>query len=609
MNVLHNLSNVISKSGILKPRVEQYGFIMPQMFIESALKKRSRPRESGAETKVDVFALTEGNKRIVGKNSKYQRMRVKEHLSLVADRRLKRKDSCFNDQQYDKEGAKLQYQWEKRVNHDPGLKEIRIKKSSELLDKVLPLLIDLTRPYEFSEGNRTPSKRYLSYYNLEVPPVPNFVQHPNMFGSYIGLLTHTKFSHHNSSKLNGSIPNILRELMSPKNTKTMYLRNSECYNDMIYYYNRHNDLASARECLSQMKYENVCLPNTKTYNLMLYGLAFKQNLRKVQPINRELLYYLNDMKRQNIQADSMTWAICYKFIKEEQGKLLFLDAMQKLKLPVSQSMIESIICDIKDEVNHVDILRLIANNNCELTPKLSRIVLLKLMDVDMKKFWSFLRFVEGKNSGKSKAHSHIRLLLQIATSMMLRKFSDIGRVDQCLLVWKRYIEDQKITPEKKTIDLMFKSLVRNGYTKRFPDIYDFLIKLRRGHKIFGNTYWIMKCKAIIRFHYEDYDSKMRPSINSLEALLSRPGMATLDNIINPWASAESKKLVRYLGCLPKRLRIPSAQTMSTKSQSNFEVKAIKKRRYMLRVRGLAITHAMAKRIKNLQDNETHDSIK
>ncbi|KAL3240501.1 Aep3p [Nakaseomyces bracarensis] len=599
MNVIKRLGNAVSKNGDRVSRnTNALKNITAGLFErQHEVNKRSKELDTNLVPKIkDKNRYVRQNLHLVGKNSCFERKHVKQFLEPLEGYKLKRQqiNTDYNTgllRGVEKSGTQLNL-------------------SRSLMVKILPLLISCT-PKE-SGGYSTlevMKRKFPRYYTKEIPPIPDFNGDSKEFENYIALLTHTEFFHLNSSKSNGLVPKILRVLMHPGNLNTIELRTSQCYNDMIYFFSKKYDFATCREILAQMKVEG-CQPNTSTYNLLLMNMVKNLNMKKVKPIDNELLFYLKDMKKNTIEADLVTWNICYNFMQDNLSKDLYLEKMFEYGVPLTADLIHIIVKNslepgIKSTISSIlDILGTNADRliNLKFVNYLIKSLLFQ-NEIDVA--WKVFKYFELKQMDLG---SKSNFLINVDTlNIFLRKFAEQGRLDLSLLTYhyctKKLLGVHKIRPDRNTFEMLLKCIIRNGYTKNLPGLaeYVYLLSNRYGIKIKNNNYWSVKIQSIIKFQYREFQFKERIK-NDFQRLdnFSWGSDELKEFTLKVWkqGSKNTRWVCRFIGCMPTTVPSCSKPVVIYDHDESLQ---IKKAQYRRRVKSIAVMNAMASRVPYAKD--------
>ncbi|QLQ79248.1 hypothetical protein HG537_0B05950 [Torulaspora globosa] len=598
MNVLITLGQILSKNGISTPSVKHEKYLL-SMFekarpvtnkikINSKIKiNKIKPIRKTTCEKVRKDVTLNENKHLVGPGSNFQKKVVKEYLSPLRVHDLSRHE-IKND--YDNEKATRMSGIAKRSKHFSNYKEILFSDSRRFVGELLAALVACSsKTIEITSDDVV---RHFPVWTMEeVPKIPKFNANPHLFEDYIGFLTHTKFLYRNSSSTNGIVPMILRNLMHPGNLKTLQLRTTRTYNDMIYYFCEKFDFASCREIFAQMKIEGA-QRNTITYNLMLLSVLKNSHIRKVKPVDNEVIYYLKSMRKNKVRADAVTWTTCYNFLKEDVARAIFIEQMQLRGVPVTASFVYTVLRN--GEYSSEECLRFLSNQKLPLTYKLFKLCLDRLLQEDRVNIaWLFLEHTMMKREVDFKIDSDI-------LNSFLRYFAKKGRLDMAVITFNTCTGDFNIKADDHTFEMLFKALVTNGYSKNFSMVLKYLQNARKSFGLGNrNNYWLVKAMGISKFNVpklnafsdEDFE-KLTERLNNLKWSSTSSGFT-----VKTWKEngPSFKKALRNIGCFPPTLQANKKPLIVNTTAMQ------KKSKYRRRIRSIAVQNAMYKRIPLAKD--------
>ncbi|CCD24283.1 Aep3p NDAI_0C06240 [Naumovozyma dairenensis CBS 421] len=490
----------------------------------------------------------------VGKGSYYERKSIRERLISLSPHSFARTSIQDN---YDSQRALEIYNVNKNIKTNPEYKYIKSEKNREFLSRILPLLINLTPNISSSNYLRNNNeeegktiRKFPKFTTDEVPPIPDFQNDPQVLQDFIGLLTHTTFYYRNSSKLNGIIPKILRNLIHPTNLKTLKLRTITNFNDLIYFYSNRFDFASVRELFKQSQLENI-QPNTMTFNLLLRSILKNSQIRKINPVVNEIEWVLLKMEKCSVNANYITWLTLYNFLQDNLSRDVFINQMHTKGFPINRNEFIYTVMRNNDEYTGLQILEFLKNNNIGFndgifTTKLINLCIERFLSKQDQKnlnyAWIILKYFGNENKS---------LLNYKTLNCFLENFAKHGRIDLSLMIFNVCTKRFAILPNFDSFEMLFKSLVINGYTKNFPMVLKYLKKLKKSYNYEErNTYWIVKAELISKYnclkHFTEAD------FIKCEKLLS-PDSFTWDAKTLIWRtwqqpSSSLRKRLRYLGC-------------------------------------------------------------
>lgn len=590
MNVLATLSQGLSRTGIQSPRLSNEKILLHvfEMTRKSGVPKKVNERLNNRSRleKAKIRSIDEDVMKAVGGGSNFQKKAVKEYLSPLQLHDLSR-HHIRND--FDNKKASLMHRHSKLVEKSKNSQEILFRDSRQFVGDLLGSLVACNTKHEQPSTEKV-IRRFPKWTMQEVPRIPNFTANPDLFEDYIGLLTHTKFLYKNSSSTSGIVPMILRNLMHPANIKTLYLRTTRTYNDLIYYFCEKFDFASCREIFAQMKIEGVPR-NTMTYNLMLRSVLKNSHIRKTKSIYPEVLYYFRSMAKNSIEADSVTWTTCYNFLKEDISRSIYVEKMLERNVPVTDAFIYTVLRN--SSYSSKECLQFLASNRIPLSSKLFNLCIDRLLQEDRSNVaWLFLEHTVLK---KDKG-------FVIGTSTLnafMRHFASRGRLDMAIATFNTCSQDYHMKPDSHTFEMLFKALTSNGYTKHFSLILEYLKGLRKNHNLGARTnYWLTRANAIAIFNVRQSDALPKEKLNKSKELLNGFKWSSTSSgfTLKLWKEngPSIKKICRLLGCIPTPLRLSRGERKITPVMAA-RLKA-KKKRYLRRIRCIAIQGAMRKRV-------------
>lgn len=590
MNVLERLGQALSKNGIKSP-ILRHEEVLLRMFEgskPSATKKRREVKRKPVA--VSKNATVKDNIALIGRKSNFQKKVVREYLSPLQAHPFSR-HQIKND--FDADKATRMNKWAKKIAKSKNSQTLLFGSSQQFIGDMLAALVSCS-PKDVMANSEEIVRSFPNYTMSEVPRIPNFNANPQLFEEYIGLLSHTTFLYKNSSSTNGIVPKILRNLMHPANIKTLYLRTTRNYNDMMYYFSEKFDFATCRELLVQMKIEGVS-PNTVTYNLMLRAVLKNSHIRKTKLPDNEVLYYLRNMGKMGVKADSITWTTCYNFLKEDISRTIFIEQMQERNIPITEDFVYTVLRNGTYKSN--ECLKFLTNNTVPLVSKLFRLCIERLIKENRINIaWVFLDYTLKKKSRDFTVGAKI-------LNVFLRAFAENGRLDMAIMTFNTCTQDYGIKPDTHSFEMLFKALTKNGYTKHFPTLLQYLKNLRISFGLGNRTnFWLLKASSISKFNLNQKKTVSHDKVKKAESLLKdlKWGYTSSGFTDKPWKEngPKLKKIYRYLGCIPMPLK--DLQRSSTVGRNTAHISA-KKAKYRSRIRYIALQNAMLKRIPYSKD--------
>ena len=598
MNVLKTLQRVVSKNEALGVSTGSPQLISPKLFAKESTPKIRSKDDNDLTQNPDDNALNSQYRRLVNKDSSYQKNFIKDYLRAFNKTHDFKRLQVQND--YDVERAKSLYKLKKDISENTNFQETQ---DEIFMKKVLPFL---TLPANKHSSNQillpaTPRVRKVfpkDDYN-EVPSPPDFNIDSHSFENYIGLLTHTTFHFRNSSSSNGIIPLLLRTLLHPMNETTRPYHTTETYNDMILFFYHKNDLASMRETYSLIKMSN-CQPNIQTVNIMLSGLLQNARNHSSPHEHRNITFYLDQMNKNSIVPDAVTWNILFNFLQSKKGRSYFVERLVANNIPVTTKLIISILRK-SDEINDLsgtELLRIFQQNGVK-------------MDYDMFKFFTnnVLEKNELDNALVTVQHIYresiereqvdVRVTTDIL-NMFICHFGNSGNLGLALQTFNTFTHDYRVRPNDTTFEMLFKCLVRNGYGKNFPVALQWIKNTRFKYtKSKRNNYWKVKCDSIARYNCikkvtEDDITKLDTMLHNFK--LPRDKKVTYDTWRN--ANSAERKVLRYINCRPGNKHTLGKSEPSIK---NTDTTRSRKRHYRYGVARIAVGSAESKRIPYAKD--------
>lgn len=591
MNVLITLGQILSKSGVASPPLRHEKYLL-SMFekarpIADKIKdtKPSTAQKRPFKVRKDV-ALNE-NRHLVGRGSNFQKRVVQDYLSPLRVHDLSRHEIKNN---YDVQKAVHLSSLAKRNKKSVNYKEILFSDSRRFVGELLAALVACSS--KSIEATSELTVRHFPTWTMEeVPKIPNFSSNPNFFEDYIGFLSHTKFLFRNSSSTNGIVPMILRNLMHPGNLKTLGLRTTRTYNDLIYYFCEKFDFASCREVFAQMKIEGA-QRNTITYNLMLLSVLKNSHVRKVKSVDNEVIYYLGSMRKNKVRADAVTWTTCYNLLKEDVSRAIFIEQMQLRGVPVTTAFVYTVLRN--GEYSSEECLRFLSNFKIPLSFKLFKLCLDRILQEGrVNVAWLFLEHTITKQGNDFKIDADIM-------NSFLRYFAKKGRLDMAITTLNTCTQDFHIRPDDHSFEMLFKALTTNGYSKNFSMILKYLKDLRGSFGLGNrNNYWLVRASAISKFNVPELsafsDEEFQKLVNQLNGFKWSSTTSGFTTKIWNENGPTVKKVLRDLGCVPPTLQTnKEAPKVNTTSMQ-------KKNRYRRRIRSIAIQNALCKRVPFAKD--------
>ncbi|KAL6941855.1 hypothetical protein ACO0QE_003014 [Hanseniaspora vineae] len=364
----------------------------------------------------------------------------------------------------------------------------------EKVKSLLSVLQAITNPHRL-EYTPEEIKIYPTEVTTEIPPLAVSLMDQRQFNDYIGTLTHTKFKYKSSSKSSGIVPKILRLLMNKDNFTTQHLRNTETYNDVIFFFKQKGDLSTCLEYFEQMEREGI-KRNTKTYNLILRLVSDIQlkGLYTMPAIER-FLPLLKNMKTNKVYADIHTWGLAYSILFDNHSKQHFLQTMKNCKIPASKNLITRLIKENYQKNSAFDILEFLHSTNAPFSSAAINLILKKLIhENDLQGYFLVLHFARFVSRSMS-----LDQFTSNSMNIYLAKFADVGRVDLAVMGLHTLMRDFRIQPDNKSFELLYKSLARRGVHKLYHYGFDYVDNLcyRLNQNNVVHCYWRTKALSIL----------------------------------------------------------------------------------------------------------------
>jgi len=606
MSVLKKLGELVTKKG-LESRI----LITPQMFSspvslpKTVLKSTSNGnvKNNPSPKPGNISKLYEDHQTYVGKNSAYQKKLVKDYLSTFEHLRPFKRLTIQDD--YDVERAKKLNLFKKKLVSNPKFKETQ---DEIFLSRIIPLLIRQCRiPVNKNNlyDSSIPKRIFPKDSYAEIPIIPDFQEDPQAFTNYIGLLTHTNFHFKNSSLTNGIIPTLLRTLLHPLNKTTAPYQTTETYNDLIFYFHQKSDLASMRESLAILKLSN-CKPDIKTYNLMLSGLLKNSNKESSPNENKNITYYLERMIKDEVKADNVTWNILFQFLGTDKGRTVFMETMRDLHIKISHRFIITLIqkSQSTQTMNGLSVLKLFEQYNIRMNNDILKFCISRfLRDGQLDHALTTVQHIVRENKTScAKGLTNRTMINSEILNLFLYHFGNAGRLDLSLMSLNTFTKDYGVNPNPTSFEMLFKSLVRNGYSVNFPIIFNWMKRLRFKYtKEMRNNYWKVKADSIVKFNcLKDVKEE---DISRFEIMIRNFKLKDNNKGYNTWhnATKEERYILRYINCRPNNVKQADPSKKTHNSIQNNKTTHKQKLKYRENIRNIAIQHAAVKRIPYAKD--------
>lgn len=567
-----------------------------------------------AATKKDITAIVKKNKELIGKGSNFTKKIITQQLQLIHPARFKR--SNILDSTYDSLKATKIYRLKNEILKD---KQFALLLDQNFINKIIPFLLKLTPKYQClpndslsPSSSGSPHKQHCNNtvafssnfkksLLLEVPKLPDFQLNPDQFPTYIRTLTHCTIVK------DQNLPHLLRTLANPMNNTTTPLHTIATYNDILFFFKNHWDFASMRETFNFINLHPFITPNLITYNILISSLLKNNQIRKNKDVIIDLRFYLELMMRQGIQIDSKTWELVMRFLTTSVGRLQFLQIMKQNNIPVNGWSSLYVLKDFPKEM--IDFYTR-KSTSIEGTPRITNLIIKSCLQNG--EFNMALRFVE----------SNVSIVNDQSLNLFLVPLSNMGKMDQCLMIYKWFNEKFGVCGNLTTFKLLLKSHVRNGYSKNFPLIYEWiqrLFKSKIGINYMPNNYWKLKCQSIIKFNcirtdkFTDFPKIQVNRLKKMDRLYETFDFDSLDTVkegqfheIKLWniskGNPEIRKMLRFLNVV-KRGKSNNGDNNEKRSNfiTNNSKTKIRKRKFLQRIKKIAITHSSYKKLSYSQN--------
>lgn len=430
----------------------------------------------------------------------------------------------------------------------------------------------------------------------EIPPIPNFSEYPEQFEDYIYRITHSTFHHKQSSKFNGIIPKMLRNMFHPLNSNTLNIRTADSFNYVIHYFVKKWDIATCRELIVQMKAEHKT-PTTTTYNIMLNALTTLQNIIHKSDPYKIALKHLTQMKRYNLKADVVTWNIVFNILRDDPSKEILVQKRKELKVPIDDYFTYSLMKHFskRDGITGKKLLEVMRELGFALDGRLVTLVVKML--ISERQFTNALKIVSFAHENESMNYRANRKSL----NKFLDEFAKLKRVDLCIGAMNTFERSFGVTADYDTYTLLFEAMARSGYWKDKYALCKVLYhRMLNDLGVVAGDYWLKKLRSRLKFIH-DYDVNLSYPLTEKER--------NLEKIITEFAFTEWK-VPRWMDnnrtvkdrIASKRMGYYASRDSVGKNQS-LEMKNRRElsRNYKSKIDAISITKAMQKRIPYAKD--------
>ena len=627
MSTLGQLAKIVAKYGLKEAATvpettnsSRATLVTPEMFSKGDTGSTKQPKgDTKSVERVDTVRLLKENESLIGKGSKFHRRIVQDMLIPFRETHPFRRLEIHDTSSYDVKRATTMYKLKNEIQKNPTFR----KTEDELfLRETLPLLEKLTVPSP-SFHNHNPKYHYRlrikknsepcysSYVyprdsHSEIPPIPNLQTDPTpteTLVKYTGLLSHTKFHFKNSSSRTGIIPLLLRTLTHPKNESMRPYFTTEVFDNLLWYFGslRSYDMAAVRETLSFMKISG-CSPSTKSYNLVIRALLNGGGMRGTQSGYKKLVFYLGEMSRGKVYANEETWNLVWMFLKSESGRVFMWQRMSEFGFKLD-------LYNLVSRMTFDELGSVVETVPQVISKGTLKIILRKLLEREQfNTAWLLLKKFVVNNKESTIDYT--------VMDVFLATFASRGRLDLTLLVFNTFVNDYNVKPGLSSFNLLFKSLVWNGYFKGFPVVFQYLQTLKKESGLVPkDSYWKLKAESIVRYNFTKSETTTMDEISRFrlgmtDFKLAKNDELSLTTMDRRKVSHERIKMLRYLNCVPYRRRNVGDPKGSEHTEiegrgrqyivTSDEIRE-EKRKFRSRIKRIAIQNATVKRIPYAKD--------
>jgi ATPase expression protein 3 len=455
----------------------------------------------------------------VGLGSAFHKNYVKETLKPLAYPPLRRGQEP-RQKDYPTNEAKKRYLLEKSLENTRFQSTIMHELNRKTISQIIETLVEIT-PKADSLSEMSPiqqsdprlSYRAPKHIYTEVPTLPDFREHPEKFDEYIYQLTHSTFHYKQSSKFNGIIPKILRNLFHPLNLNTLPIRSAQSFNHVIFYFVNKWDIATCRELLVQMKSEGK-IPTTTTYNIMLKALTTLQKIQHISDPYNVALKHLTQMKRYSLNADLVTWNIMFALLKDDLSKEIILLKRAELKIPIDDRFMYTLVKYMSNKNGMTAKKMLIFMKELGI-PLEGRVVnVVSGMLIQERQFTSALKIIEYAHDKGSSYHANREVL-----NMFMNVFAQLKRVDLCVGMMNTFQNKFHVKPDYDTYDILFEAMARSGFWNEKYEILRVLYhRMLDDIGVISGDYWLKRLRSRLKFIH-DIPVKLSPNLTVKELKL------------------------------------------------------------------------------------------
>jgi ATPase expression protein 3 len=554
--------------------------------------------------------LLQDNYDLVGKGSRLERKSVQLQIKTLGYPNLDRVQNIDRGPYPEAQGKHLSYL--ESVRNDSPESLIHEQNNEEIVRMIIETLVEIT-PVPQSDStlstislNDTETKRTKSFKRhvySEIPPLPDFEDDPSKFQEYVYILTHSTFHYKNSSKFNGVISKLLKNLFHPLNANTSKLRDLGSYNAVIHFYSLKWNIATCRELLLQMKLEGIT-PNATTYNTMLNNLIKLQHIQHISNPYIICSKLLTQMKSRGVKADVVTWNSIFKLLRDDQSKAVLLKNRTLLNIPLDSHSITTILgylAEIK-ELGSYSLLRLIHSYDFAIDRKLLCVIVKRL--VQEGHFDAVFKLLDSVKGDQKVSSEPMNLLLV--------HFSNIGRVDLVIATINTFKEKYDVKPDANTYNLVMKSIARSGEWKQRYKVWRVMYKQMQEDldNIITGEYWIRQLRAYYKFN-RNLDVKLNVALTDSEVNLKElknqlkfEGTVPLFIDQNQPEHQAYASIAKKFGSKTFRFKKQNETHIESDANDLKESQRRKRKNYKKKISLLSIQKAMVKRIPYAQDSYT-----
>ncbi|KAH3685771.1 hypothetical protein WICPIJ_003234 [Wickerhamomyces pijperi] len=611
---------LLSKSkGRLKPwsqNVLKDVMIPSTQSFEIPLKTDSKTKSTSLEEdKIDDHNYLQMNKHLVGKGSKFESKLVHEYLKPLDDTKLIRSsdDHHHISDHFDTKTAARNHQINQVLKNNIPVQDTEFHETYSSLAKQIILTLEEITPKAQSYSDTSPIaindaslKRFQAQHMYqtqiyhELPTLPNFNNDPLLFEQYIHTLTHSTFHYKNSSKFNGVIPKMLKNLFHPLNSNTLKLRTLSSYNSYIHFFSLKSDMATAREMLLQMRSEGAPA-NITTYNILLMNVLKSSNIPHKANHYKLALKYLKSMSVERVNADVSTWNIIQKILKDDISKINLIRKRSSLNIPLDTYFLKETLGNLiqSNRLDSSSLYQLIKHTQLQLDIVTFNVILESLI-TESRYSAAYLALLSHPSVYGFKVNNR-------TMNIFMKKFAKQGRLDLCYGIMNTFRTKYGLKPNGESYSLLMKCLATMGIWDQkssvFRIIYHEMLKYCNG--VISGDYWILRLRARLNF----IDTKSNHRLIKLSLPLTDKELAIYDiikeykfeeKLIMYPRQSKSKKVMRLLGYhnLKNSNNVKDEETMKSIEYHKHRAQSYKKR-----INALGVQKAMVNRVAYAENRQ------